>query len=105
MKRWKVRVLKSDKPVRLPDVSLFFQGLTMIVLGVLVGWCMVEIDPIAKDITPAVAFIVVGLFGSIRGLIGFKDDECFFEYVDDSEDEEDGAEIVYPVDSDEDDIK
>ena len=94
MKRWKVRVLKSDKPVRLPDMSLFFQGLTMIVLGVLVGWCMVKIDHIAKDITPAVAFIVVGLFGSIRGLIGFKDDECFFEYVDDSED-----------DSDEDDIK
>lgn len=89
MKRWKVRVLKSDKPVRLPDMSLFFQGLTMIVLGVLVGWCMVKIDPIAKDITPAVAFIVVGLFGSIRGLIGFKD----------------GAEIVYPVNSDEDDIK
>lgn len=105
MKRWKVRVLKSDKPVRLPDMSLFFQGLTMIVLGVLVGWCMVKIDHIAKDITPAVAFIVVGLFGSIRGLIGFKDDECFFEYVDDSEDEEDGAEIVYPVNSDEDDIK
>lgn len=105
MKRWKVRVLKAKKPARLPDMSLFFQGLTMIVLGVLVGWCMVKIDPIAKDVTPAVAFIVVGLFGSIRGLIGFKDDECFFEYVDDLEDEEDGDEIVYPVDSDEDDIK
>ena len=87
MKRWKVRVLKSKKPERLPDMSLFFQGLTMIVLGVLVGWCMVKIDPITKDITPAVAFIVVGLFGSIRGLVGFKDDECFFEYVDDSEDD------------------
>lgn len=105
MKRWKVRVKKSDGPKRLPDMSLFFQGLTMIVLGVLVGWCMVTIDPITKDVTPAVAFIVVGLFGSIRGLVGFKDDECYFEYVDDSEDEEDGAEIVYPVDSDEDDIK
>ena len=105
MKRWKVRVKKSDGPKRLPDMSLFFQGLTMIVLGVLVGWCMVKIDPITKDVTPAVAFIVVGLFGSIRGLVGFKDDECFFEYVDDSEDEEDGAEIIYPVDSDEDDIK
>ena len=105
MKRWKVRVKKSDGPKRLPDMSLFFQGLTMIVLGVLVGWCMVKIDPITKDVTPAVAFIVVGLFGSIRGLVGFKDDECFFEYVDDAEDEEDCAEIVYPVDSDEDNIK
>lgn len=104
MKKWKVKVKRSDKPKRLPDMSLFFQGLTMIVLGVLIGWCMVKIDPIAKDITPAVAFIIVGLFGSIRGLIGFKDDECYFEYVDDSE-EEDGAEIVYPVDSDDDDIK
>lgn len=90
MKTWKVRVKRSDKPKRLPDMSLFFQGLTMIVLGVLIGWCMVKIDPIAKDITPAVAFIVVGLFGSIRGLIGFKDDECYFEYIDDSdEDSED----------------
>lgn len=89
MKRWKVRVKRSDTSKRLPDMSLFFQGLTMIVLGVLIGWCMVKIDPIAKDITPAVAFIVVGLFGSIRGLIGFKDDECYFEYMDDSDDEED----------------
>lgn len=104
MKKWKVKVKRSDKPKRLPDMSLFFQGLTMIVLGVLIGWCMVKIDPIAKDITPAVAFIIVGLFGSIRGLIGFKDEECYFEYMDDSE-EEDGAEIVYPVDSDDDDIK
>lgn len=104
MKKWKVKVKRSDKPKRLPDMSLFFQGLTMIVLGVLIGWCMVKIDPIAKDITPAVAFVIVGLFGSIRGLIGFKDDECYFEYMDDSE-EEDGAEIVYPVDSDDDDIK
>lgn len=104
MKKWKVKVKRSDKPKRLPDMSLFFQGLTMIVLGVLIGWCMVKIDPIAKDITPAVAFIIVGLFGSIRGLVGFKDDECYFEYMDDSE-EEDGAEIVYPVDSDDDDIK
>lgn len=93
MKKWKIRVKRSDKPKRLPDMSLFFQGLTMIVLGVLIGWCMVKIDPIAKDITPAVAFIVVGLFGSIRGLIGFKDNECFFEYVDDSEDEEDDNDI------------
>lgn len=90
MNKWKVRVKRSDKPKRLPDMSLFFQGLTMIVLGVLIGWCMVKIDPIAKDITPAVAFIIVGLFGSIRGLIGFKDDECYFEYMDDSdEDSED----------------
>ncbi len=89
MKRWRVRVKRTDTPKRLPDMSLFFQGLTMIVLGVLIGWCMVKIDPIAKDITPAVAFIVVGLFGSIRGLIGFKDDECYFEYMDDSDDEED----------------
>ncbi len=104
MKKWKVRVKGSDTPKRLPDMSLFFQGLTMIVLGVLIGWCMVKIDPITKDITPAIAFIIVGLFGSIRGLIGFKNDECYFEYMDDSE-EEDGAEIVYPVDSDDDDIK
>ena len=90
MKGWKVRVKRSDTPKRLPDMSLFFQGLTMIVLGVLIGWCMTKIDPITKDITPAVAFIVVGLFGSIRGLIGFKDDECYFEYMDDSdEDSED----------------
>ena len=87
MKKWKVKVKRSDKPKRLPDMSLFFQGLTMIVLGVLIGWCMVKIDPIAKDITPAVAFIIVGLFGSIRGLIGFKDDECYFEYMDDSEED------------------
>ncbi len=105
MKKWKVKVKRSDKPKRLPDMSLFFQGLTMIVLGVLIGWCMVKIDPITKDVTPAVAFIIVGLFGSIRGLIGFKDDECYFEYMDDSEEEEDGAEIVYPVDSGDDDIK
>lgn len=105
MKKWKVKVKRSDKPKRLPDMSLFFQGLTMIVLGVLIGWCMVKIDPIAKDVTPAVAFIIVGLFGSIRGLIGFKDDECYFEYMDDSDEEEDGAEIVYPVDSYDDDIK
>lgn len=89
MKKWKVRVKRSDKPKRMPDMSLFFQGLTMIVLGVLIGWCMVKIDPIAKDITPAVAFIVVGLFGSIRGLIGFKDDECYFEYIDDSDEDSD----------------
>lgn len=89
MKRWKVRVKRSDAPKRLPDMSLFFQGLTMIVLGVLIGWCMMKIDPITKDITPAVAFIVVGLFGSIRGLIGFKDDECYFEYVDDSDEDSD----------------
>lgn len=89
MKKWKVRVKRSDKPKRLPDMSLFFQGLTMIVLGVLIGWCMVKIDPIAKDITPAVAFIVVGLFGSIRGLVGFKDDECYFEYIDDSDEDSD----------------
>lgn len=104
MKKWKVKVKRSDKPKRLPDMSLFFQGLTMIVLGVLIGWCMVKIDPIAKDVTPAVAFIIVGLFGSIRGLIGFRDDECYFEYMDDS-DEEDDDEIVYPVDSGDDDIK
>nr|DAH33518.1 MAG TPA: hypothetical protein [Caudoviricetes sp.] len=89
MKKWKVRVKRSDKPKRLPDMSLFFQGLTMIVLGVLIGWCMVKIDPIVKDITPAVAFIVVGLFGSIRGLVGFKDDECYFEYIDDSDEDSD----------------
>lgn len=89
MKKWKVRVKRSDKPKRLPDMSLFFQGLTMIVLGVLIGWCMVKIDPIVKDITPAVAFIVVGLFGSIRGLVGFKDDECYFEYMDDSDEDSD----------------
>ena len=89
MKKWKVRVKRSDKSKRLPDMSLFFQGLTMIVLGVLIGWCMVKIDPIAKDITPAIAFIVVGLFGSIRGLIGFKDDECYFEYIDDSDEDSD----------------
>lgn len=89
MKKWKVRVLKSDKPARLPDMSLFFQGLTMIVLGVLIGWCMIKIDPITKDVTPAVAFIVVGLFGSTRGLIGFKNDECYFEYVDDSDEDSD----------------
>lgn len=89
MKRWKVRVKRSDKPPkRIPDMSLFFQGLTMIVLGVLIGWCTTKIDPITKDITPAVAFIVVGLFGSIRGLIGFKDDECYFEYMDDSDEDD-----------------
>lgn len=87
MKRWKVRVLKSEKPVRHPDMGLFFQGLTMMVLGIIIAWCLVMVDPDVKDITPAIAFIVVGLFGSIRGLIGFKDDECFFEYVDDSEED------------------